>query len=243
MLKAVIFDFDGIIVDTEPIHYRAFQTVLNPLGLGYSWEEYMDRYIGFDDRDAFREVFRNAGKDLNFYHLDCLIDQKATVFEDIVKGGVSAYAGAVKLIKSLSGSVPLALCSGALERDIRPILGQLGIDSAFDVFVSADDVHISKPDPESYSTTVLRLAAAFPDLGIVPNRCLAIEDTPAGIASATGAGLRVLAVTNSYGAEALAGAVGIIDSLESMNLETLRSIMELDTSGLEFIRDEKEGGW
>lgn len=226
MLTAVLFDFDGIIVDTEPIHYRAFQDVLRPLGLGYSWDEYLERYIGFDDRDAFREVFKLAGRELEERMLAELIDRKAHLFETIVDNGVQPYPGVVELVTSLARDLPLALCSGALARDIAPILDQLAIREAFSVIVTADDVRSSKPDPESYLLALDRLSAAFPEKRIVPGTCLAIEDTPAGIASARDAGLLVLAVTNSYPAERLAGAVSIIDSLESAGIAELNRIAE-----------------
>lgn len=224
MLTAVIFDFDGIIVDTEPIHFRAFQEVLRPLGLGYSWEDYLERYIGFDDRDAFREVFRLSGRELDDSLLASLIDRKAQVFEEIVGKGVQPYPGVIELITSLSGTLPLALCSGALERDIRPILGQLGIQKVFDVIVTADDVRASKPDPESYRLALERLCAQFPEEKITADSCLAIEDTPAGIASARTAGLAVLAVTNSYPEEKLSGAVSVTDSLTSVTIATLNRL-------------------
>jgi beta-phosphoglucomutase len=233
MLKAVIFDFDGIIVDTEPIHYRAFQDVLKPLELGYSWEEYLERYIGFDDRDAFREVFRVAGRHLEERVLGDLITRKAEVFEEIVRKGVKPYPGVLELIKSISGTIPMALCSGALERDITPILGQLGIQGSFDAVVTADDVKASKPDPESYTLAVQRLASAFTHSPIVPQDCLAIEDTPAGIASARAAGLKVLAVTNSYQAERLGDAAHVTDSLETIDVATLRTLVSQPLSGPE----------
>jgi beta-phosphoglucomutase len=224
MLKAVIFDFDGIIVDTEPIHYRAFQDVLKPLELGYSWDEYLERYIGFDDRDAFREVFRRAGRNLEERMLGELINRKATIFEEIVRRGVKPYPGVLQLIGNISGTLPMALCSGALESDIVPILEGLGIQGSFDAVVTAEDVHASKPDPESYTLAVQRLAAAFPRMGIAPQDCLAIEDTPAGIESALGAGLTVIAVTNSYEAERLEGAVLVTDSLETIDVAMLRTV-------------------
>lgn len=225
MLTAVIFDFDGIIVDTEPIHYRAFQDVLQPLGLGYTWEDYLESYIGFDDRDAFREVFRVSGRTLDEQALAELMERKAVAFEEIVQLGVKPYPGVLELVRSLTGTIPLALCSGALTRDIAPILDMLGIQGAFDVQVTADDVAASKPDPESYSLAVQRLAGRFPDLAITPGNCLAIEDTPSGIASALAAGVKVLAVANSYGAERLTGAVHVAESLEGIDLARLRAIM------------------
>lgn len=223
MLAAVVFDFDGIIVDTEPLHYKAFQEVLVPLGLGYSWEEYVGHYIGFDDRDAFREAFARIGRTIDAGDLAGLIEQKAAAFNTIIRTGVTPFPGVVELIDSLKGRCPLALCSGALSSDIVPILQQLGITDAFDVKVTADEVSVSKPDPESYRLAVQRIAAAFPRLAIAPSRCLAIEDTPAGIASATGAGLKVLAVTNSYPAEKLVGAIKVVDSLAGIDQPGLQA--------------------
>lgn len=225
MLKAVIFDFDGIIVDSEPMHYRAFQKVLEPLGAGYSWKEYVDRYMGFDDRDAFREAFRVSGLQLREGQLAQLIADKAACFQEVIAHGVKAYDGVVELILSLSGTVPLAICSGALRSDIEPVLAQLGLDSAFDRMVTADEVQESKPDPASYRLALARLQEAFPERGITPAETLAIEDTPAGISSARGAGLKVLAVTNSYPADDLAMTVSTVDTLAGISVEDLRRLI------------------
>ena len=224
MLNAVIFDFDGIIVDTEPLHYKAFQEILTPLGLGYSWQQYLDRYLGFDDRDAFREAFRAGGRPLSDPELKGCMEEKAEAFMGIVSTEVPPYPGVVELIRSISGTLPLALCSGALRSDIDPILAQLGLTGAFDTLVTADEVAASKPDPESYRLAVQRLQQLFPGR-IDPAASLAIEDTPAGIASATGAGLKVLAVTNSYPAERLTGALQVVDSLAGVDLEGLRLLL------------------
>lgn len=225
MLEAVIFDFDGIIVDTEPLHYKAFQEVLIPLGMGYGWDEYLGHYIGFDDRDAFREAFRSSGRGLTADELHRLIEEKAAAFQRTIASGVEPYAGVVELITSLSGRLPVGLCSGALRSDIDPILSQLGLTGSFDCMVTADEVSASKPDPESYALAVRRLAAAFPAHSLTPGGCLAIEDTPAGIASATGAGLKVLAVSNSYPAERLAGAVKVVDSLAGIDVQSLSNLL------------------
>lgn len=224
MLDAVIFDFDGVIVDTEPLHYKAFQEILVPLGLGYSWQEYLELYMGFDDRDAFRESFRAAGRTLSADALKNLIDDKAEAFLKIVSVGVAPYPGVVELIRSISGNLPLGLCSGALRSDIDPILAQLGLSDAFDTLVTADEVAASKPDPQSYRLTLQRLQELFPDR-IAPAASLAIEDTPAGIASATGAGLKVLSVTNSYPEDRLTGACRVVDSLVGVDLEGLRLLV------------------
>ena len=218
--EAVLFDFDGILVDSEPMHYRAFTEVLDPLGMGFPWQEYVEIYMGFDDRDAFREAFRAKGIDLDDANLAKLVAAKSEAFLRGLRDGVTAYPGAVSLIESLhAAGRPLALCSGALRSDIDPILAQLGVARCFDVIVSADDVRRSKPDPESYALAFARLSERYATLLTVPGKSIAVEDTPAGIRSAKGAGLRVLAVTNSYGAGELAEADWIADSLESVRIE------------------------
>jgi beta-phosphoglucomutase len=225
MLSAVVFDFDGIIVDTEPLHYRAFQRILEPLGLDYSWEEYVELYMGFDDRDAFIEAYRRGGRPLDDATLEALIEAKGQVFQEVIAQGVTPYPGVVDLICSLEGRLPLAVCSGALPGDILPVLQQFNILDAFSVIVTAADVAASKPDPASYRLAVQRLQAAFPSRAIDPQHCIAIEDTPAGIASAQGAGIRVLAVTNSYPADKLSAASSIVPSLSDVTLDTLSDLV------------------
>jgi beta-phosphoglucomutase len=218
--EAVIFDFDGILVDSEPMHYRAFTEVLDPPGMGFPWKEYVETYMGFDDRDAFREALRTKGIDLDDANLARLVAAKSRAFQDGLRNGVAAYPGVLPLIESLrAADLPLALCSGALRSDIDPILAQLGVARCFDVIVSADDVRRSKPDPESYALAFARLSERYVTMLTVPGKSVAVEDTPAGIRSAKGAGLRVLAVTNSYGAGELAEADWIADSLESVRIE------------------------
>jgi beta-phosphoglucomutase len=225
MLKAVIFDFDGVIVDTEPLHYRAFQQILEPLGLGYAWEEYVDHYMGFDDRDAFVAAFKAAGRGLDAPALDRLIRDKAAAFQEVIAAGVPPYPGVVDLVREIAAEHPLALCSGALPSDIEPIIAGLGIATSFDVIVTAADVSASKPDPASYALAVARLAECHPGLVVEARECLAIEDTPAGIASATGAGVAVLALTNSYPEAMLTGAVRIVSSLAEVRLSDLRRLL------------------
>ena len=217
--EAVIFDFDGILVDTEPMHYEAFRKVLEPRGMGFTWKEYVEIYMGFDDRDAFREAFRAKGTGIDAESLAVLVAAKSRAFQDGLRNGVSAYPGAVPMIESLhGGGLPIALCSGALRSDIDPILARLGIARCFSVVVAADDVRKSKPDPESYALAFRMLSEAYSTRLTDPGRSIAVEDTPAGIRSAKGAGLRVLAVTNSYGAGELSGVDWIIDSLENVRI-------------------------
>lgn len=214
--EAVIFDFDGVIVDTEPLHYAAFQRTLEPLQLHFTWQEYIDTYIGFDDRDAFRHAFIAKEMALDTDRLHSLIKQKADIFIEVIKSGVAAYPGVVELIKSLKeNEIPLAICSGALRTDIDPILNMLGIANCFDVIITADDVSASKPDPECYELAFQRLSSVHQGK-FSKESTIAIEDTPAGISSANAAGLKVCAVTNSYPADKLTKATLVIESLAAI---------------------------
>ena len=225
MLTGVCFDFDGIIVDTEPLHYQAFQEVLAEDGISYSWQEYVDHFIGFDDRDGFRELFRKADKELVENRIPELIDKKATAFIRIAESAdVRLFPGVKDLLCHLSGQIPLALCSGALRSDVEPILQRFELSDHFDVMVTAEEVSRSKPDPASYLLALERLKHAFPEQYWSTGRCLAIEDTPVGLTSAAQAGLAVLAVTNSYSREELYAADETVDSLEHFTLDKLRNI-------------------
>lgn len=220
MLSAVIFDFDGIIVDSEPMHFKAFNEVLKPKNIEMFWEDYCKTYIGFDDRDAFRAVFKANKIQTCSNTISQLIEDKAAVFQKYIENGEALpLPGAVELIKSIPVRLPVALCSGALRKDIDPIIENLGIANAFTVIVTAEDTPKSKPDPAPYQLTIEKLGIEDPATAI------AIEDTPAGIISAKGAGLKVLAVTNSYDRDYLMEADAVTDSLENVSRPILENVV------------------
>ena len=226
MSGALIFDFDGVIVNTEPLHYAAFQRVLAPLGLGFPWSAYVEFYIGFDDRRALREMFARAQKPLADGRLAELAAAKAAAFLEAARDSAPApYPGVRAWLDAARGRVPLGLCSGAVPGDIHPILERLGLDGSFDALVTAADVPASKPDPASYHLAMDRLTAhaARP---LRAQDSWAVEDTPAGIAAAQGAGLRVLAVATTYEPAALTAADRIVTALTDLDPEPLLRAME-----------------
>lgn len=204
--EAIVFDFDGIIVNSEPVHYDAYQAVLKPKGLGFTWHDYEELYMGFDDRDAFREVLKRAGRNFTEAEIADLVAKKAAIFPSL-SVNAAPFPGVVELIRAASREVKVGLCSGALRSDIDPVTARLGITACFQTIVTADNVAASKPDPSCYKL-------ALQNLGIKnPARCIAIEDTPAGIAAARGAGMNVLAVANSHPSAHLTEATRIVDTL------------------------------
>lgn len=228
-LAAVVFDFDGVIADTEPLHCKAFAEVLRPLGISLHWEEYRREFLGFDDRDAFRAIHRQVNRPIAESEVAALVSAKADAFEHLAeREGAPLYPGIEGLIRELKGRIPLALCSGALLRDIRPILARNDLASVFDVMVTADDVSTSKPDPTSYRLVVQQLSQRHGGRPLEPEGCVAIEDTPAGIAAAQGAGLRVLAVATTYPAMALGAADRLADSPSRVT----RSLLEQVARGI-----------
>lgn len=227
LLQAVIFDFDGIIADTERLHYLAFERVLEPLGLGISWEAYVETCIGFDDRDVFRLRLRQAGEIPEPDRLRTLVAEKAQRFVDLVREeGAPVYPGVPELLRHLrEQGVPVSLCSGALRSDIDAVIRGAGFEHCFDAVVTAEDVARSKPDPESYLKALQAMAALHPNRPLRAGTVVAIEDTPTGITAAKRAGLSVLAVTNTHAHGSLDEADAVVATLESLHVRDLARLL------------------
>ena len=197
-VRAHIFDFDGILADTERLHWQAMQDVLKPLGATFSWERYQRIYIGFDDRDALRAAMEDAGKRVDDAELRVLVKKKAEAFLDRVsRAEIPPFPGAVDSVRAAAAAGPVALCTGAVSGDVEPLLKGFGIRDLFAIVVTAEDVSRSKPDPESYVLVAQKL-------GIPAQHCLAIEDTPHGLQAARGAGCQTLGVAQTHAAKDLA---------------------------------------
>lgn len=225
MLRAIVFDFDGVIVDSEPLHYRTFLRVAQGLGMSFDYDEYLERFIGFDDRDAFRSMLGLPtgveGSDADRRRVAALVEEKADAFEAVVAEGIEPIPGVIELVKSAAAAGPIAIASGATTRDITLILGRLGLSHLFKTIVTADMVTRSKPDPASYAMAVNLLGVATP--GLMPSQCLAIEDTAAGLESARGAGLFTVGVTTTGPASKLHRAHRVIDGFAGLTMDQLRT--------------------
>ena len=225
-LEAVVFDCDGVLVNSEPLHYKAFQEVLAPLGLGHDYQAYLDRFVGFDDRDAFICAFKDAGLQFEAAALERFMEAKAAALGDLIRRGVPGFPGVIELVEELmEKGIPMAVASGALRDEVTAFVASLGLSAAFTVIVSADEVKKSKPEPETYLLAIerLRLALGRP---IDPVNCVAIEDTPAGIDSAGAAGLAVIAVTNSFPATELSEADKVIGSLLELSFQQIVTLLK-----------------
>jgi beta-phosphoglucomutase len=225
MLRAVIFDFNGIIVDDEPIHFELFQRVLNEEAIHLNEQDYYDRYLGCDDRGAFTTAYREHGQALSQSKLDQLIERKAAYYREEIKSKIRVFPGIQTLVSTLAKKLPLAIASGALRHEIEIILSSIGLRANFRAIVSAEDVTRGKPEPEIFLKALAQLNAALnSDHPISPAECLVIEDSKEGIRGARRAGMKCLAVTNSHPPELLNEADSIINSLEGITQKQLEPI-------------------
>ena len=225
MLRAVIFDFNGIIVDDEPIHFELFQKVLGEEGISLTEEAYYARYLGFDDRGAFFAGYRENNRQLSQEKLVELIDRKAVYYQEAIRHHVAIFPGVKNLIDNLSGKLPLAVASGALRQEIETILATAGLLNQFQAIVSAEDVNQGKPEPEIFLKALAKLnAIALSGSTINPAECVVIEDSKEGIKGARRAGMKCLAVTNSHPAGLLSEANAVVKSLEEIDLKFLQKI-------------------
>lgn len=223
MLQAVIFDFNGIIVNDEPIHFRLFQKVLGEEGIMLSEEDYYARYLGFDDRGAFTAGFRDHHRPLDDARLAALVKRKAEYYAEEIQNHVDVFPGVVDLVRALAGTLPLAVASGALRHEIEMILRTAGLREHFRAIVSAEDVERGKPEPDIFLKALDHLNRQS-NSTIGAESCVVIEDSKEGLRGARRAGMRCLAVTNSHPAELLTEAHAVVDSLEAVNLDFLRRL-------------------
>ena len=217
MIAAVVFDFDGVIADSEPLHLRALQEVIAPLGITLERAEYYARYLGYDDVGAFRAIAADRGVALDDAGIRALIAGKSKVYQSLLAGDGVLYSGAAACVERMAASLPLGIASGALRHEIEAILRAGSLDRYFRFIVSSGDTAAGKPAPDPY----LRAAALH---GVPAAACVAIEDSRWGIESARAAGMKCVGITHTYPASELSAADAIVDRLEALTPDFVRSI-------------------
>ena len=184
MLKAILFDCNGVIADDEPIHLALFQEVLEREGVRLTREDYFEKYLAMDDKDCFRAVMADHGKSPDEAVIRRLVRVKSELYMQRAPSRLTILPGVVEFVMAAAQKYPLAVASGALRREIELILRVAGIETYFDAVVAAEDVTHGKPDPEAYQKALVALNAKVPSLGARPSECMVVEDSKHGIASA-----------------------------------------------------------
>lgn len=229
MLNAVIFDFDGVIADAEPVHMRAFQEALHEEGLSLSKDEYYDRYLALDDKTFFATVFRDRGKRFDKALVKDLMDRKSRYYDRFIRENIIIFPGVPDFVKNLHKKYALAIGSGALRHEIEFILEYAGIREEFQVITSAEDVIKCKPDPEVFIKALNGINACLAsNVKIYPQDCLVIEDSIHGIKAAHSAGMNCLAVANSYPSHKLSEADIVVNGLNEVKIEEIEYLFNTD---------------
>ncbi len=223
MIRAVVFDFDGVIANSEPLHFRAYRDVLVERGLALTERDYYDRYLGYDDIGAFRAIAGDNGTTFTDADIAGLVARKAVRLEALEKAQSVLFPGAREAILRMAAAYPVAIASGALKPEILRVLDHEGLRDVFPIVVSAEDTPASKPDPAPYLLAVDLLTARVP--GLVPTECVAIEDSVWGLQSARTGGLRTVAIAHTYpAADLVAHADATIEHLDAFTPTLVSSL-------------------
>jgi beta-phosphoglucomutase-like phosphatase (HAD superfamily) len=230
MLQAIVFDFDGVIADSEPLHLRAAQTALRAGGIELKEHDYYERYLGYDDAGMFRAIAADQGHAMNKEEIDTLIDAKTEAWMTLVSNGSVLFPGAAACIHRCAAQRPLAIASGALGHEIELLLTRAGLRGCFGAIASASDGVPGKPAPDLYLLALSKLQQAPPVRGVrlspslVVHHCVAIEDSRWGIEAARAAGLRCVAITHTYPADELHAADLIVESMNDITWARLEQL-------------------
>ena len=220
MLKAIFFDFNGVILDDEELHFESLRKVLEEEGVSITREAYYRDCLGFNDTDCFRwglgseERIRSAGG------IDKLVERKSVYYQQLLQREVRFFPGVCEFIRAAAGRFSLGLASMALRSEIEWTLQRAGILHLFQAIVSGEDVGRTKPDPEAYLEALRRLNEALRRAGKADASALeslVIEDSRQGIRAARRAGMKVLALAHTCQPEELEEADWVLPSLEGVS--------------------------
>jgi beta-phosphoglucomutase len=223
MIRAVFFDLDGTLVDTEPLHFQAYNAALSETGVQVSRADYFARFIGYNDHDCFAAVLRENRRDADEARIAALIASKHAAFERLMSSGPDViYPGAADFVRQCRERFPLMIVTGALRVEAEQVLTVTGLRDFFLDVIAAEDVERGKPEPDGFLAALGRIGFLLRQRDpVMPEECLVVEDTPAGIEAAHRAGMCVLAVGHTSGASRLDEADFISPSFAAIDLDEL----------------------
>lgn len=230
MIKAIFFDFNGVILDDERIQLQSYKEVMRGHDIDLTEEMYFSG-LGMDDRTFVRAMFAKAGKAVTDSVLREVIEGKTKVHREIIKDELPFFPGVLTFLKATSRHFALGLVSMANRNEVRYVFERARLGPLFSVVVTAEDNSLCKPAPDCYLAGLAKLNEKRQHerlLPLLPTECLAIEDAPAGVESARAAGMRTLAVTNTVSEEALRAAHAdvVTHSLADWNVDAVRLVFD-----------------
>ncbi len=225
MLKAVIFDFDGVVADSELLHYQALNSAFGLHGVQVGADEYYERYLGYGDYECIEIVNEDYKMGLDREGIERLIRHKTEVFNRLVKQDTAIIDGVVDFVEMLrANEIRMAVCSGGTQSDIALMIEGTELAGVFDPIVSAEDVKKGKPHPEGFELALRRLNERGKE-PILAAQCVVIEDSHWGLVAAKGAGMHTIAVTNTYDAGHLGPyAEMVVNRLDEIRMHDLQGL-------------------
>jgi HAD superfamily hydrolase (TIGR01509 family) len=226
MLRAIIFDFNGVILNDEPLHFQSMLDTVAELGIRITEEEYYREYLPLDDSACLEAICRNHGAQMDNRERSRLLDLKSLNYRRLLRDQYPLFPGAADLVRAASRSYPLALASGARRDEILSTLQATDLLNCFKVIAGAEDFARGKPHPESYLFALERLNDAQNGSShrILPAECLVIEDSVGGVKGARAAGMVCVAVAHTYPSESLRSASHVVSSIQELKLEELERL-------------------
>lgn len=223
MLRAIIFDFDGIIVDSEPAIVRVYQRMAALEGWALSEEEYYRDYLALDDRAAMTLLYQSHFRELSLERRNELVRWKSEAYLEAIRGGLPPLPGAAEFVRQCSSQFPLAIASGSMRAEIDYLLQKLGLRNQFAVISAADDSEYCKPHPAVYLNALagLQKLESFRERPLHSSECLGVEDAPAGVHAAHAASMRCLALTHSRPVEELSHADWVFREFAEIQFEEI----------------------
>jgi len=226
MLKAIILDFNGIILDDEPLHFSAMRDAVARFGIHLTREEYWNKYLPMDDVQCLDAICSDYSIRIGDQERRIVLARKVDLYRHFLQNLYPLFPGAARFIKNAAQRYPLALASGARREEIETTLDSAGLKRYFLVIVAAEDFTRGKPHPESFLLALKQLNTRVGSRlnPIKPEECLVIEDSVGGVQGARAAGMNCLAVSNSYPREMLRAANRIVDTLDEVQLDILSTL-------------------
>jgi beta-phosphoglucomutase len=227
VLRAIVFDFNGVIADDEVPHFVAFQQALRENGIALGKRDYYETYLGMDERNCVAALVKSLTGRSNVQREHRILQRKADLFRNYSSTHKPPlFRGAIELVKQAAARYRLAIASGGRREQILFALAGTQIEDDFPVIVSADETVIGKPDPGIYHLTLKLLNGQKPQPlpSVRPEETLVIEDSLAGIRAGLSAGMKVAAVASTYSATELSGAHLVVASLEELSVKCLESL-------------------
>jgi len=224
MLKAVIFDFDGVITDSEVLHLRAFNQSLVSYGVEITTKDYYTNYLGFSDFDCYKILVDKGLLKIDERQIGDIIKEKSKIFEELTKTEGRTIEGVHEFLQMLEeNNIPMAICSGSLLVEIEVVLEESRLRHFFTEIVSAEQVRKGKPHPEGFILALTKLNKNSQST-IAAGECIVIEDSHWGLQAGKAAGMHTVAVTNSYDAEQLTIAEKVVGHLNDLTIDEMHKL-------------------